>query len=58
VGRLAGPSGCSLSADPLADIANIKKVTTVMKEGRIVDRARLPQVRVLSIAPASSAPSQ
>jgi imidazolonepropionase-like amidohydrolase len=40
-----------LAADPLADIANLRKVTAVMKEGRAVDRTRLPQSRVLSVAP-------
>jgi imidazolonepropionase-like amidohydrolase len=40
-----------LTADPLADIANIRQVTVVMKDGRIVDRDRLPQSRVLSVAP-------
>ena len=40
-----------LTADPLADIANIRKVSAVMKDGRIVDRDRLPQSRVLSVAP-------
>jgi len=33
------------------DIANLRKVTAVMKEGRTVDRTRLPQSRVLSVAP-------
>jgi imidazolonepropionase-like amidohydrolase len=39
-----------LSADPLADIANIRKVTAVWKEGRAVDREHLPRTRVLSVA--------
>lgn len=39
-----------LSADPLADIHNIRKVATVMKDGQIVDRSKLPQTRVLSVA--------
>src|SRR5262249_13654529 len=30
-----------LTADPLADIANIRKVERVYKEGRAIDRARL-----------------
>lgn len=30
-------------ADPLADIHNIRKLSFVMKEGRIVDRERLPE---------------
>ncbi len=40
-----------LSADPLADIHNIQKVANVMKQGQLVDRAKLPEVRVLSVAP-------
>jgi imidazolonepropionase-like amidohydrolase len=32
-----------LDADPLADIHNIRKLSLVMKEGRIVDRDRLPE---------------
>jgi imidazolonepropionase-like amidohydrolase len=40
-----------LSADPLADIHNIRKVAAVYKDGRAVDRARLPETRVLSIPP-------
>ena len=40
-----------LTADPLADIKNIRKVEMVFKEGRAVDRTRLPEARVLSVAP-------
>jgi imidazolonepropionase-like amidohydrolase len=32
-----------LDADPLADIRNIRKLRAVMKEGRLVDLARLPE---------------
>jgi imidazolonepropionase-like amidohydrolase len=32
-----------LDADPLADIANIRKLRTVIKEGRVVDPASLPE---------------
>ena len=32
-----------LDADPLADIANIRKLRTVIKEGRVVDPAKLPE---------------
>jgi imidazolonepropionase-like amidohydrolase len=38
-----------LAANPLTDIKNIRKVSMVFKDGRQVDRARLPQTRVLSI---------
>jgi len=37
-----------LEADPLADIHNIRKLRSVMKEGRIIDLSRLPEKRVLS----------
>lgn len=37
-----------LDADPLADIHNIQKVHTVMKEGRVIDREHLPQQHILS----------
>jgi imidazolonepropionase-like amidohydrolase len=37
-----------LNADPLADIKNIRAIRTLMAGGRVVDRAGLPQVRVLS----------
>jgi imidazolonepropionase-like amidohydrolase len=40
-----------LSADPLADIGNLRKVAMVLKEGRTIDRERLPERRVLSAAP-------
>jgi imidazolonepropionase-like amidohydrolase len=40
-----------VTADPLADISNLRKVAAVIKEGRVVDRARLPVSRVLSVAP-------
>lgn len=40
-----------LDADPLADIHNIRKIATLLKDGRIVDRAALPQKRVLTRAP-------
>jgi len=39
-----------LAADPTADISNIRKVAAVWKDGRVVDRERLPQTRVLSVA--------
>ena len=43
-----------LTADPLADISNLRKVSIVFKDGRAVDRTRLPEVRVLSVAPSAS----
>ena len=37
-----------LDADPLADIRNLRRLSTVMRDGRAIDRAALPQQRVLS----------
>jgi imidazolonepropionase-like amidohydrolase len=37
-----------LSADPIADIHNIRKISRLITDGRLVDRASLPQRRVLS----------
>ncbi|HLX46336.1 MAG TPA: amidohydrolase family protein [Bryobacteraceae bacterium] len=39
-----------LDGDPLADIHNIRKVRAVMKEGKAIDIAGLPERRVLSTA--------
>lgn len=41
-----------LDADPLADIHNIRKLRSVIKEGRLIDWAHLPEKRVLSVPPA------
>ncbi|HEY7290311.1 MAG TPA: amidohydrolase family protein [Vicinamibacterales bacterium] len=43
-----------LDADPLADIHNIRKIGVLVKDGRVVDRASLPQKRVLSRPPAGA----
>jgi imidazolonepropionase-like amidohydrolase len=40
-----------LHADPLADIGNIRKLAAVWKDGKLVDRGRLPLTRVLSAPP-------
>lgn len=37
-----------LDADPLADIRNLRKLSVVMRDGKVVDRERLPAGRVLS----------
>lgn len=37
-----------LDADPLADIRNLRKLSVVMRDGKVVDRERLPVSRVLS----------
>jgi imidazolonepropionase-like amidohydrolase len=37
-----------LDADPLQDIANLRKLRTVMRSGKTIDRDRLPATRVLS----------
>ena len=40
-----------LDADPLADIHNLRKIAAIYRDGRVVDRERLPEVRVLSRPP-------
>ena len=40
-----------LHADPLADIGNLRNVAAVWKDGKLVDRGRLPLTRVLSVPP-------
>jgi imidazolonepropionase-like amidohydrolase len=47
-----------LAADPLADIHNIRKVTAVMRNGRVVDIDKLPETRVLSRPPSAEKKSQ
>jgi len=42
-----------LSADPLADIHNIRKISQLIKDGKLIDRATLPQKRILSQAVAA-----
>ena len=37
-----------LDADPLADIRNLRKLSVVMRDGRVIDRELLPVQRVLS----------
>jgi imidazolonepropionase-like amidohydrolase len=39
-----------LTGDPLADIHHIRAIAIVIKDGRTIDRARLPEMRVLSVA--------
>jgi len=41
-----------LSADPLADIHNIRKISQLIKDGKLIDRTTLPQKRILSQAAA------
>ena len=45
-----------LDADPLADISNIRKLRTVIKEGRVVDPASLPEKPVWT-RPSRTAPT-
>jgi imidazolonepropionase-like amidohydrolase len=40
-----------LAADPLADISNLRKIQQVIQQGRLIDRATLPTVRVLDYDP-------
>jgi len=42
-----------LGADPLADIHNIRNITRLIKDGKLIDRSALPQARVLTRAPSS-----
>ena len=37
-----------LDANPLEDIKNLRKVSTVIKDGALIDREALPKARVLS----------
>ena len=37
-----------LDADPLADIHNLRRISAIYRDGRPVDRDRLPETRVLS----------
>ena len=37
-----------LDADPLMDIDNVRRISTVIKDGTIVDRGKLPLKRVLT----------
>lgn len=37
-----------LDANPIADITNLRQVSIVMRDGRVIDRDRLPAERVLS----------
>jgi imidazolonepropionase-like amidohydrolase len=43
-----------LEANPLDDIRNIRKLSLIMRDGRIVDREKLPERRVLTRAPAAN----
>ena len=40
-----------LDANPLSDIANMRKISMVIKDGQIVDRESLPTVKVLDYDP-------
>ncbi len=42
-----------LDASPLVDIKNIRAIRSLMANGRVVDRTRLPELRVLSRPPVS-----
>lgn len=45
-----------LDADPLADIANVRKIDIVIKNGKIIDRKALPTVKVLDFDPEAEWP--
>jgi imidazolonepropionase-like amidohydrolase len=40
-----------VDADPLIDVRNLRRIRHVVKDGRVVDRATLPAVRVLQFDP-------
>ena len=42
-----------LKADPLEDVANLRRIQHVIKDGRIIDRESLPTVRILDYDPAA-----
>jgi len=46
-----------LEADPLAAISNIRKVRTVMKEGRMIDPKTLPERPIYTLKPAPTTSS-
>jgi imidazolonepropionase-like amidohydrolase len=43
-----------VDADPLQDINNLRKISLVMKEGRVVDRDKLPLKKILSVSRTTS----
>ena len=43
-----------LDADPLADIHNLRKISVIYRDGRVIDRDRLPETRVLSRPPVAA----
>jgi imidazolonepropionase-like amidohydrolase len=48
-----------LDADPLADIHNLRTISAIYRDGRLIERDRLPEARVLSrppVAPKTSDP--
>lgn len=45
-----------VDADPLADIANLRRIAMVIKEGKIIDREALPTVKVLDYDPGAPWP--
>ena len=45
-----------LNADPHADIKNLRKINTVIKEGKVINRDRLPTIKVLDYDPEAEWP--
>lgn len=45
-----------LDADPLEDVANLRKIRYVIKDGQIIDREALPTVKVLDFDPEATWP--
>ncbi len=46
-----------LDADPLANISNVRRISLVMKEGRVIDRDRLPDPKILTVPRAPVTPT-
>jgi hypothetical protein len=42
--------------DPLRDIANMRQIETVMKDGSIIDRSKLPEKPILHFDPEAEWP--
>jgi imidazolonepropionase-like amidohydrolase len=38
-----------LDADPLADVSNVRRISSIIKDGKVVDRDSLPLTKVLSL---------
>ena len=46
-----------LDANPLEDVANLRKIQQVIKDGQLIDRDSLPTVKVLDYDPEATWPN-